>query len=81
MSDLRQQALELLETMPEEVLANLIQFMQAEKLRQINKAKRLEEKRIAFEELKSLSKSVPDLDEDKARSEYWEEKLGYENFS
>lgn len=81
MSALRQQALELLETMPEEFLANLIQFMQAEKLRQINKAKRLEEKRIAFEELKSLSKSVPDLDEDNARAEYWEEKLGYENFS
>lgn len=49
---------------------------QALELQQIDKSKRLEEKRIAFEELKNFSKSVPDLDEDKALSEYMEEKFG-----
>ena len=76
MTVLRQQAFELLETMPEEVLANVIQFLQAEKLRQINKEKRIEEKRIAFEELKSLCKPIPDFDEEKAKAEYFKEKYG-----
>ena len=76
MTALRQQAFELLETMPEEVLENVIQILKAEKLRQFEKEKRLEKKRIAFEELKSLCRPVPYLDEEKARAEYFKEKFG-----
>ena len=76
MTALRQQAFELLETMPEEVLENVIQILKAEKLRQVEKEKRLEKKRIAFEELKSLCRPVLNLDEEKAKAEYFKEKYG-----
>ena len=76
MTALRQQVQELIDTAPEDVLQELIYFMQDEKFRQIKKEVRLERKRIAFEELKSLCRPIPDLDEDKAKEEYFKEKYG-----
>lgn len=76
MTALRQQALDLVQSAPEEVLQELIYFMHDEKFRQIEKEKRLEKKRVAFEKLKSLCKPIPNFDEDKAKAEYMEEKFG-----
>lgn len=76
MTALRQQMHELIDAVPEEVLQELIYFMHDEKFRQMEKAARLEKKRVAFEELKRLSKPIPDLDEEKAKDEYFKEKYG-----
>lgn len=76
MTALRQQMHELIDSVPEEVLQELIYFMRDEKFRQIEKEKRLEKKRIAFEKFKSLCKPIPDLDEDKEKEEYFKEKYG-----
>ena len=76
MTALRQQALDLVQSAPEEVLQELIYFMHDEKFRQIEKEKRLEKKRVAFEKFKSLCKPIPDLDEDKEKEEYFKEKYG-----
>ena len=76
MTALRQEALDLVQSAPEEVLQELIYFMHNEKFRQIEKEKRLEKKRIAFEKFKSLCKPIPDLDEDKEKEEYFKEKYG-----
>ena len=76
MTALRQQALDLVQSAPEEVLQELIYFMHDEKFRQIEKEKRLEKKRVAFEKFKSLCKPIPDLDEDKEKAEYFKEKYG-----
>ena len=76
MTTLRQQALDLVQSAPEEVLQELIYFMHDEKFRQIEKEKRLEKKRVAFEKFKSLCKPIPDLDEDKEKAEYFKEKYG-----
>ena len=73
---LRQQALEMVQSAPEEVLKELIYFMHDEKFRQIEKEKRFEKKRVAFEELKNLCKHIPDFDENKAKTEYFKEKFG-----
>ena len=76
MTALRQQVLELVNSAPEEVLQDLIFFMHDKKFRQIEKEQRLEKKRVAFEELKKLCRPIPDLDDDKAKAEYMEEKFG-----
>lgn len=76
MTALRQQAFEMLESVPEENLLQIIRFIQAKNLTEISKAERLERKRIAFEKFKSLCKPVADLDEKKAKDEYMEEKYG-----
>lgn len=76
MTALRQQVHELIDTAPEEVLQELIYFMQDKKLRQMEKAARLEKKRIAFEKFKSLCKPIPDLDKDKEKEGYFKEKYG-----
>lgn len=77
MTALRQQAFEMLEALPEENLFAVIQFMQSANLKSIeSREERLNRKRIAFEELKSLCKPIPDLDYDKALDEYMEEKFG-----
>ena len=76
MTALRQEVIDLVQSAPEEVLQELIYFMQDKKFRQIEKESRLERKRIAFEELKSLSRPIPDFDEEKAKAEYMEEQFG-----
>lgn len=81
MTALRQQAHEMLDMMPESVLLNLIQLMQTEKIKQSEKQQRLEQKRIAFEELKQLCKPLPDLDYDNELAKYREEKFGNANLN
>lgn len=77
MNALRQQAFEMLQSFPDEKLFVLIQFMQAENLQSVeSKEERLNRKRIAFEKFKSLCRPIPDLDYDKEKGEYMEEKFG-----
>lgn len=77
MNALRQQAVEMLQSFPDEKLFVLIQFMQAENLQSVeSKKERLNRKRIAFEKLKSLCRPIPDFDYDKEKDEYMEEKFG-----
>ena len=80
MTALRQQAFEMLESVPEENLLEIIQYIQVKNLAAISKAERLERKRLAFEKFKSLCKPIPDLDEEKAKDEYLEEKYGNSHF-
>lgn len=75
MTPLRQEAFQLLETVPEENLFAVIKFLQAENLRRLSKTQRLEEKRVAFEELLRLSKPIPKLDDEKELAQYREEKF------
>ena len=79
MTPLRKEAYQLLDTVPEENLFAVIQFLQAERIRQLSREQRLAEKRTAFEELLRLSKPIPDLDEEKELAQYYEEKFGYAN--
>ena len=53
----------------------VIRYIQAKNLDD-SKAERFERKRIAFEKFKSLCKPIPNLDYDKAKDEYMEEKFG-----
>ena len=75
MTSLRHQAYQLLESVPEENLFAVIQFLQAENLRQLSKEKRIAEKRTALEELLQLSKPIDDLDEKKELAKYRQEKF------
>lgn len=79
MTPLRQEAFQLLESVPEENLFAVIKFLQTENLRRLSKTQRLEEKRVAFEELLSLSKPIPDLDDEKELAQYREEKFSNAN--
>ncbi|MBR3746251.1 MAG: hypothetical protein IKP64_08855 [Selenomonadaceae bacterium] len=81
MTPLRQEAFKLLEAVPEESLFAVIKFLQAENLIRLSKTQRLEEKRIAFEELLRLSKPIPELDDEKELAQYREEKFGNANFA
>ncbi len=77
MSPLRQEAIQLLERVPEEKLIALIQFMQAESDEQLAYRKSRPKNRNALEELLKLCKPVPDLDYKKELTQYREEKFGH----
>lgn len=79
MTPLRQEAFQLLESMPEETLFSVIQYLQAEKLKQLSRDQRLEEKRVALDELLQLCKPIPALDCEKELAQYRQEKFGYAN--
>ena len=84
MSPLRQEAIQLLERVPEEKLVALIQFMQAEFIQaesdeQLAYRKSRPKNRNALEELLKLCKPVPDLDYKKELAQYREEKFGHAN--
>lgn len=81
MTALRQEAFTILQSVPEENLLEIIRYIQARNLATVSKAERIEKKRIALEELRKLCKPIPDLDYDKAKNEYMEEKFGNANFS
>ena len=78
MTPLRQEAFQLLDSMPEEALLSVIQYLQTEKFKRLSKRQRIMEKRIALDELLLLSKSVS-VDEKKELAQYREEKFGHAN--
>ena len=79
MTPLRKEAYQLLETVPEENLFTVIQFLQVERIKQLSREQRRSEKRTALEELLQLSKPIPDLNDEKELAQYYEEKFGYAN--
>ncbi len=87
MSPLRREAIQLVESVPEDNLLALIQILQAEqKKRLAEKVRRAEEqqsekKSSSLEHLLTLCKPVPDLDYKKALAQYREEKFGNANLS
>ncbi len=76
MTPLRREAFQLLESMPEENLFAVIQYLQTEKFKRLSREQRIQEKRVALDEMLMLSKSVP-VNEKKALAQYCEEKFGY----
>lgn len=77
MTRLRQDAIKLLEQMPEDKLIFMIQIMKG--VRGLYKDENQEAKDLAFESLEKLRKKFSDLDYDKELAEYREGK--YENLS
>ena len=80
MSPLRKEALQLLETVPEEKLVALIQFMQTQSER-LSRKEELAQKQQAYEELQELISRkkvhVPDdFDCKKELAQYREERFG-----
>ena len=77
MNALRQEAFRMMEAMPEEGLAALIQYM-VEYNRQLEeKRERIAQKKKALDEILRMAKPLPDLDYEKELAEYREERLGY----
>ncbi|MBR1646247.1 MAG: toxin-antitoxin system protein [Selenomonadaceae bacterium] len=76
MTPLRQEAFQLLASIPEESLFSVIQYLQAEKLSQLSREQRIKEKKIALDELLQFSKPIPELDDEKELAQYREEKFG-----
>lgn len=81
MTALRQQAYEMLEEVPEENLFELIQYIQSRNLNMLKQAKRIDEKKMALEDLKKIIRPAPNLDYKKSLAEYREEKFGNASFS
>lgn len=81
MTALRQQAYEMLEEVPDENLFEVIQYIQNRNLNMLKQSKRIEEKKVALEELKKIIRPVLDLDYKKSLAEYREEKYGNASFS
>lgn len=79
MSPLRQEAIQLLETVPEEKLSWLIQLMQRENAEQLAYKERRQKNKNALEELLKLCKPVPNLDYEKELAQYREERFGNAN--
>ena len=74
MSSLRQEALSIVESLPEEKISALMNFLR--ELNLTEKTKRLARKKAAFEELETLRRKIPDLDYDKELAIYRDEKFG-----
>ena len=74
MSSLRQEALSIVESLPEEKISVLMNFLR--ELNLTEKNKRLTRKKAAFEELETLRRKIPDLDYDKELAIYRDEKFG-----
>lgn len=74
MTKLRQDAIELLEQLPEDKVIYILQIMQAMNHLFADDEKKQREE--AFARLEKMRKSVPDLDYEKELSEYREEKYG-----
>ena len=75
MNSLRQEALSIVGSLPEEKILALVNF-----LRELNlpeKNLRLARKKAAFDELETLRRKIPDLDYDKELAAYRDEKFGH----
>lgn len=78
-SPLRQNALSLLEILPEDQLAAVIGFMERikGKARSLSEEEDMRERRAAFERLERMVRPIPDLDEKKELAAWREEKFGH----
>ena len=81
MTALRQEAISIVESLPEEKILMLLNFLRGIGNDITEKNERLAMKKAAFEELETLRRRIPDLDYDKELASYREEKFGNENFS
>lgn len=76
MNALRQEAFRMMETMPDEGMAELIRYMTEYNHRRTAREQRILQNRRAFDDLMSLSKSVPERDYKKELAESREERFG-----
>lgn len=75
MNSLRQEALSIVESLPEEKILSLLKFLRG--LTDISDtSSRLAMKKAAFDELETLRRNIPDLDYDKELAAYRDEKFG-----
>lgn len=82
MSPLRKEALQLVESAPEEILLAVIHLIESERSKQLVRKKNREDAFNALENLLKLCKPVPpDFDEKKELAKYREEKFGNANLS
>ncbi|MBQ7515814.1 MAG: toxin-antitoxin system protein [Schwartzia sp.] len=73
---LREEAVRMMDALPDEGIRATILYMSEYRRKQEEEKKRIEANRVAFEDLLSLCKSVPDLDEEKELQESREERFG-----
>lgn len=74
MTTLRQDAIRMVENMPENSLPYLMKILEG--LEGLFPEENLDEKQAAFEELEKLRRPIPNLDEKKELEEYRKEKYG-----
>ena len=75
MTALRQEAFRMLEAMPEEGIAALIQYMLEYNQQCLGKNERIARKKAALDDILSLSKQISDFDEMKELQESREERF------
>ena len=78
MTKIRQDAIKLLEQIPEEKLIFVVQIMQGMKGLYEAEDRKLREE--AFQRLENMKRKVPDLDYEKELEEYRKEKYTHESF-
>jgi putative toxin-antitoxin system protein len=76
MNALRQEAFRMMETMPDEGMAEMIRYMTEYKRRLAEREQRILANRRAFDDLMSLCKFIPARDEKKELEESREERFG-----
>ena len=81
MTALRQEALRMMDAMPEEGITALLQYMRDYLQERGQKAERIAKKEAALKRIEELSKPVPYLDEDMELTASREERFIHENFS
>lgn len=74
MTQIRQEAIKLLEQIPEDKVIFIIQIMQG--IKGIYMDDDMEQREEAFQQLEKMRKHIPDLDYDKELTSYREEKYG-----
>lgn len=77
MTQIRQDAIKLLEQIPEDKIIFIIQIMQ--RLKGLDTDEDMRQREEAFLHLEKMRKKVPDLDYDRELAEYREEKYGLAN--
>ena len=77
MTQIRQEAVKLLEQIPEDKVIFIIQIMQG--LKGLDTDEDMRQREEAFLHLEKMRKKVPDLDYDRELAEYREEKYGLAN--
>lgn len=78
MTALRQEAISIVESLPDEKILALINFLRGI-TEPTEKTSRLLKKKAAFDELETLRRNIPDLDYEKELASYREERFGNAN--